>query len=50
MCHHVPACPDAHDPHFNEATLVADHDVDQGWVLLCNGVIRFHDGGCLVPS
>ncbi|MCL8024168.1 DUF5999 family protein [Nocardioides sp. BSK12Z-3] len=29
---------------------MSDHDVDQGWQLLCNGLIVFHDGGCLVPS
>ncbi|MCM0619871.1 DUF5999 family protein [Nocardioides bruguierae] len=49
MCHHVPTCPDARDPHATAAHTVSDHDVDQGWQLLCNGLIVFHDGGCLVP-
>jgi hypothetical protein len=23
---------------------------EQGWSLLCNGVVLFEDGGCLIPD
>jgi hypothetical protein len=31
------------------ARVVAAHP-EQGWSLLCNGVIAFDDGGLIVPS
>ena len=31
------------------ARVVADHP-EQGWSLLCNGVVRFDDGGALLPD
>lgn len=49
MCHHEPPCPTAHSPARNTARLVAFHP-DQGWGLLCNGVLVFDDTGELLPD
>ncbi len=48
-CPHVPACPsaDAVDP--DAARIVAQHP-EQGWSLLCNGVVAFEDTGELLPD
>jgi hypothetical protein len=44
MCPHLPACPPADRPDRHAARTVACHP-EQGWSLLCNGVIVFDDLG-----
>ena len=48
-CRHLPACPPAADPAHDAARVVARHP-EQGWVLLCNGVVVFDDTGELLPD
>jgi len=48
-CHHVPACPSAEAPDRDAAHVVAAHP-EQGWSLLCNGVVLFEDFGDLLPN
>jgi hypothetical protein len=48
-CQHQPTCPDALAPDRATARAVANHP-EQGWSLLCNGVVLFDDGGELVPG
>ena len=47
-CQHQPGCPDALAPDHGAARTVASHP-EQGWSLLCNGVVLFDDGGELLP-
>ena len=47
-CTHQPACPAADRHDARAACVVADH-WEQGWALLCNGVLVFDDGGQLLP-
>ncbi|MHB8450029.1 MAG: DUF5999 family protein [Mycobacteriales bacterium] len=49
MCHHIPQCPRAEATDRDAARLVASHP-EQGWSLLCNGVVLFDDTGELLPS
>lgn len=49
MCEHHPLCPSADAPDHDSARLVAYHP-EQGWGLLCNGVIVFDDTGELLPD
>jgi len=49
MCEHQPRCPDALASDRLAARVVAGHP-EQGWSLLCNGVVLFDDGGELRPS
>ncbi|GLW67142.1 hypothetical protein Arub01_53850 [Actinomadura rubrobrunea] len=49
MCEHWPPCPPATAPEHGSARLVAYHP-EQGWGLLCNGVVIFDDGGELPPG
>ena len=49
MCHHQPPCPDAMAPDHDAARVVAAHP-EQGWSLLCNGVVLFDDAGELLPD
>ena len=49
MCPHSPACPSALDPDRDAARVRARHP-EQGWVLLCNGVVLFDDTGELLPD
>jgi hypothetical protein len=49
MCAHIPHCPDAGDHDHAAARFVTTHP-EQGWSLLCNGVILFDDGGTLLPN
>lgn len=44
MCSHLPACPPADRADRDAARTVASHP-EQGWSLLCNGVIVFDDMG-----
>ena len=48
-CRHQPRCPDALAPDRCAARAVASHP-EQGWSLLCNGVVLFDDGGELLPA
>ncbi|HXA59104.1 MAG TPA: DUF5999 family protein [Streptosporangiaceae bacterium] len=49
MCQHLPPCPSADAPDREAAYLVAYHP-EQGWGLLCNGVVIFEDSGELLPD
>ncbi|HEX2354875.1 MAG TPA: DUF5999 family protein [Micromonosporaceae bacterium] len=49
MCPHRPPCPSADSPDHDAAYTVAFHP-EQGWSLLCNGVIVFEDTGELLPD
>jgi hypothetical protein len=49
MCPHEPQCPAATAPDHPAATVVASHP-EQGWSLLCNGVVVFDDLGELLPG
>jgi hypothetical protein len=49
MCQHLPPCPSADDPDRDAAHVVSGHP-EQGWSLLCNGVVLFSDSGQLLPS
>ena len=49
MCHHVPPCPDATSEARDLAAVVRSHP-EQGWSLLCNGVVLFDDDGELLPD
>jgi len=49
MCQHQPRCPDALAPDHQAARVVATHP-EQGWSLLCNGVVLFDDAGELLPD
>ena len=47
MCPHTPPCPDASAPDREAARTVVCHP-EQGWSLLCNGIVLFDDAGVLV--
>jgi len=49
MCKHQPACPTAESADRDAARLMAHHP-EQGWSLLCNGVLLFEDTGELLPD
>ena len=49
MCTHVPPCPPADATDARHACVVCRRD-EQGWCLLCNGVIAFDDGGVILPN
>jgi Family of unknown function (DUF5999) len=48
-CRHRPACPTADAVDRFAARVVTAHP-EQGWSLLCNGVVSFDDGGALLPD
>ncbi len=48
-CRHEPACPPAAAPN-REAALTLVCYPEQGWSLLCNGVVLFDDTGELLPD
>ncbi len=48
-CPHEPACP-AFDAVDREAARAVASHPEQGWTLLCNGVISFDDTGELLPD
>lgn len=48
-CHHSPRCPAATATDRAAARTVAAHP-EQGWSLLCNGVVLFDDTGGLLPD
>jgi hypothetical protein len=49
MCEHRPPCPPAEAPDRDAAHAVSSHP-EQGWSLLCNGVVLFDDTGEILPS
>lgn len=49
MCTHQAACPTADAADRGAALLVA-HCPEQGWSLLCNGILLFEDTGELLPD
>jgi hypothetical protein len=49
MCHHRPQCPTAEANDHAAARVVSSHP-EQGWYLLCNGVVIFDDTGELAPD
>ncbi len=48
-CGHLPACPPADAADREAARLMISHP-QQGWGLLCNGVVVFDDTGELLPD
>lgn len=48
-CRHVPACPSAEALDHEAAHTLVAHP-EQGWSLLCNGVVLFEDTGELLPD
>jgi Family of unknown function (DUF5999) len=48
-CPHAPPCPPPHAPGRQAARVIASHP-EQGWSLLCNGVVVFDDTGTLLPD
>jgi hypothetical protein len=48
-CPHQPPCPLATAPDHAAARTVASHP-EQGWALLCNGVVVFDDHGEILPD
>jgi hypothetical protein len=49
MCEHNPRCPSADAPDARTAHVRTSHP-EQGWYLLCNGVVLFDDGGAIYPD
>jgi len=49
MCQHQPPCPTADATDRDAARIMASHP-EQGWSLLCNGVVVFEDTGALLPD
>ena len=48
-CQHSPCCPGA-DAFDRDAAHVVSARPEQGWSLLCNGVVVFEDFGELLPD
>ena len=48
-CEHVPMCPGADSPDRDAAHVIAGHP-EQGWSLLCNGIVLFEDSGEILPN
>ncbi len=48
-CRHNPRCPSADAPDCEAAHVLVCHP-EQGWSLLCNGVVVFEDTGDLLPD
>ena len=49
MCTHEPPCPPADAPDREAARIISSHP-EQGWSLLCNGIVYFDDAGELLPD
>jgi hypothetical protein len=49
MCPHTPTCPEASAPDREAARTIISHP-EQGWSLLCNGIVIFEDTGELLPG
>jgi hypothetical protein len=48
-CAHTPRCPSAEGSDRDAAQVIACHP-EQGWSLLCNGVVLFEDTGEILPN
>ena len=48
MCSHATPCPSADSDARDLAAVLSSHP-EQGWRLLCNGVVLFDDDGELQP-
>ncbi|GAA4058380.1 MULTISPECIES: DUF5999 family protein [Actinomadura] len=48
-CVHQPPCPGPDSVDHDAARIVASHP-EQGWSLLCNGIVLFEDTGELLPD
>lgn len=48
-CDHIPCCPAASAPDRDAALIYVSHP-EQGWSLLCNGIVLFEDTGELLPD
>jgi hypothetical protein len=48
-CRHTPACPTADAADRDAAHVISAHP-EQGWSLLCNGVVIFDDFGEILPD
>ena len=48
-CTHSPTCPGAADADHDAARVISRHP-EQGWSLLCNGVVVFDDTGEIMPD
>ncbi len=48
-CAHSPRCPSFGAAGHEAARVVASHP-EQGWNLLCNGVVIFEDTGAILPD
>ena len=49
VCRHTPPCPSANASDRDAAHVIAAHP-EQGWSLLCNGIVLFEDFGELLPD
>jgi len=49
MCQHTTRCPSATAPDALTARVVSTR-YEQGWSLLCNGIVVFDDLGALLPD
>ena len=49
MCPHRPPCPSADRQDRDAARTIACHP-EQGWSLLCDGVVVFDDTGEILPD
>jgi Family of unknown function (DUF5999) len=49
MCPHTPPCPAARALDREAARTIVSHP-EQGWSLLCNGIVVFEDTGELLPG
>ncbi|HEY2300147.1 MAG TPA: DUF5999 family protein [Jatrophihabitans sp.] len=48
-CHHTPRCPSIDATDRDAAHVLVSHP-EQGWSLLCNGIVLFEDFGELLPN
>ena len=48
-CVHEPHCPSVDDSDRDAAHVLVSHP-EQGWSLLCNGIVLFEDFGELLPN
>jgi uncharacterized protein DUF5999 len=49
MCGHTPPCPTSDASDRDAAHVISAHP-EQGWSLLCNGIVLFEDFGELLPN
>ena len=50
MCPHTPRCPDAEWRRIARRPVPSSVIPEQGWSLLCNGIVIFEDTGELLPG